>query len=111
MFEMEAVTLLGVNDLQKYNTNNKATFYILFCCRCWPSFVVLVCGRKDWRDVDGCLMKSVCSVYDDDNDSAMTTTTDDDYNDFTYHRQTMITTTARVYLYKVTGANRSHHQQ
>ena len=68
------MTLLGVNDLQKYNTNNKATFYILFCCRCWASFVVVVCGREDRRD-EWWMIYEVCVVRlrrrrqcDDDDD-------------------------------------------
>ncbi len=45
MFEMEAMTLLGVNDLQKYNTNNKATFYILLSLLVVVSLSLSVGGR------------------------------------------------------------------
>ncbi len=31
------VTLLRVNDLQKYNTNKSTTFQVLICCRCKSS--------------------------------------------------------------------------
>ena len=67
------MTLLGVNDLQKYNTNNKATFYILFCCRCWSSCRCRCLweeGREKWWMIDEvcivCLRRRQRQCDDDD---------------------------------------------